>query len=428
MLMALVLMSTISFDIFAADSSSEETDNSNTNSTETVAVPEVAAGGAIVMSASTSQVVYSAHGDRKLQPGGLTKIMTAMIVIDSMHSTKEYNNKIEISADMASRDPNLPEAGTKVSIDEFIYYMLAKNSDVANEILVEYAASSSDVFVSMMNSKAANIGLMNTQFANTNGAYNANQYSTAVDMAVIVQTALRYEHIRDDLLETEKDVDYKYMTGSVKSNMTEPVESSQYLGLSSKDDMQLITVLLEEPEENRQADAAAITKYGFKTVTTNVLVSAGKKEGTARVRNGNITHVKAYTATKGFAYVPSEGSDSLIKTKVVMDENLVAPLKKGAKVGEYQIYVADELIGTVDLITKNEVKKGWFLSSIYISNLTTVVIATIIGLVVMVFLRILYVQKRRKKLRERKRKQKIRELAIKQKELEEDRRRRGWDL
>ena len=64
MLMALVLMSTISFDIFAADSSSEETDNSNTNSTETVAVPEVAAGGAIVMSASTSQVVYSAHGER----------------------------------------------------------------------------------------------------------------------------------------------------------------------------------------------------------------------------------------------------------------------------------------------------------------------------------------------------------------------------
>ena len=88
--------------------------------------------------------------------------------------------------------------------------------------------------------------------------------------------------------------------------------------------------------------------------------------------------------------------------------------------------MADELKGTVDLIIKKDVPIGWAPSKIYISNLATVMICTVLGLTILFFVRVTSVRKRREKRREAIRRQKIRAMARKQLEIDEDRRRRNW--
>ena len=109
-----------------------------------------------------------------------------------------------------------------------------------------------------------------------------------------------------------------------------------------------------------------------------------------------------------------------------MLDNLEAPLKEGAKVGEFRVYVADELKGTVDLVTDKPVAQGWPPSQWYISNLATVIISLVLILIIAFLLRVLYVKRRRAKRTEAMRRAKVREIAQRQIEMDEDRRRRNW--
>ena len=200
----------------------------------------------------------------------------------------------------------------------------------------------------------------------------------------------------------------------------------QFAAISQKDGMEMIAVLMDSDPALAAAEAKALLEYGDAHAEKNVIVKAGKREGTARVKGGARTRVAGYTETKGYAYVPPEGSDKLIQTQVVMLDNLEAPLKEGEKVGEFRIYVADELKGTVDLVTHKEVPAGWPPSQWYISNLVTVIIGVVVFLILAFIIRVLSVKRRRAKRAEAMRQAKIREIARKQLEVDEDRKRRNW--
>ena len=346
-------------------------------------VPEITSTSAIVMSGSTSEVVYEKHSERKMSPGNIVMLMNAMVVIDNMYNDTELNNTVEIT-DKLTEYGDTFKAGETVSVGDLLQAMLIGGNGQAAEALATYSTSTR---------KAMELGLMDTQFSNPKGSYNAKTYSTAHDCAVIVQAAMRYQLIKDYLIKrnvtvvaSSKDGDreitfkntnplltgakqselYNLTKGGILGTVGDPVKGSQYAGAATVDDMQLIVILMDSKTSRVAYEAKALLEYGDTKVTRNTIVKAGKKVGTARVRYGNITHVKAYTETKGFAYVPPEGSTDLVQTQVVMFDNLQAPLKEGSKVGEFRIYVADELKGTVDLVTRTNITQGWWPSRYYI--------------------------------------------------------------
>ncbi len=415
--------------------------------------PEVTADSFIVMSGSTSEVVLEKHSDRKLSPGNITMLMTAMVVIDNMYNDRELNNTVEITDKLTEYGSDF-KLGETVKVGDLLNAMLIGGSEQAAEALARYSASKRKIFISEMNSKAMELGLMDTQFTNPSGAYDAQHYSTAHDCAIIIQGATRYQLIKNafakrnttfTVLSADGDREVSYTStnpllvgskpselysltrGGLLGRVGDPVNKSQYAGVATSDDMQLIVVLLNAKKKKVAYEAKALFEYGDSKVTRSVIVKANKKVGKARVRYGSVAHVNAYTETKGFAYVPPEGSTDLVQTEVVMFEDLTAPIKEGTKVGEFRIYVADELKGTVDLITKRSIKRGWWPSKYYISDWVTVVIGVILFLILLLFIRILYVKKRRAQIKAARRERRLRELAMMQLEAEEDRRRRNWD-
>ena len=431
----------------------DKTKNSEAVAVKPWTIDDVSSSSYIVMSGSTSEIVKEKHSDRKMVPGRITMLMTAMVVIDNLYNEDEMiNNTKLIGPKLASRGQTYRE-GESVTVADLLSTMLMSGDVQSAEALATYSATSRDIFIKEMNSKAVALGLMDTHFTNPSGEYSTKQYSTAEDCALITQAAYRYPFIRETLEKDERSFKvlkkkarrvvtvrtsnpmmtseneaeiYKYSKGGIAGYTGSPVNAAQYACVSEKDGMEIIVVLMDSKQDMLLKEAKALLEYGDKHVTKNTIVKKGKLEGHVRVRGGERTIVPAYTETKGYAYVPPEGSEALVQTEVVMQSGLKAPLKKGTKVGEFRIYVADELKGTVDLVVKKDVKKGWPPSQVYISNRAVMIAGAVVLLLLLLRLRVRQINKKKAKLRELKRQQKIRELARQQLVVDEDRRKRNW--
>lgn len=444
----LILVTTIGY-IALFDSYADSRDEAKT--VVPSKAPSVSATSYMVMSGSTSEKIAAKHADRKMQPGRITMLMAAMVAIDNMYNDAELKNTVETGPTIAEFGKTFKE-GESATVGSLLDAMLVGGDIQAAELIAKYSASSREIFVNEMNSKCMELGLMDTFFTNASGRYDINQYSTASDLAVITQAAFRYQLIKDTL--TKKNVTitafmnkkpreitfestdplltgnektaYQYVKGGILGLVDESVNAAQFAAAATKDDMEIIVVLMDSNKENAAAEAKALFEYGDAKATKNTIVKKGKMVGHARVRGGASTRVPAYTESKGFAYVPPEGTESLIQTQVSMYDDLEAPLKKGDKVGEFQIYVADELKGTVDLIIKDDVPVGWFPSKYYISNAGAVAGGVILFLLLAFLLRVRHVKHRREKRRAAMRRARIRELAMMQLEVDADRKRRDW--
>lgn len=404
----------------------------------------------IVMSGSTSEVVINQHADRKMQPGNIAMLVTAMVFLDKMYNEEELENVVDITEKLTEYGTTY-KVGESVKVGDLLNAMLIGGDRQSAEALARYSASKRSVFVNEMNAKCMELRIMDTQFANPSGFYSTKQYSTAQDCAVIMQAALRYERIKEAFEENRTAITastrevsrqiyfaasnplingseevYEHGKGGIAGSLGDPINRAQYAGAALKNDMQLIVVLMDSVDAKVGTEARTLLDYANTLVTRDEIVDAGKLAGYAIVRGGEKIRVAAYTESKGFAYVPPEGSKELIDTEIVMFKHLEAPLDKGAKVGEFRIFVADELKGTVDLVTKEKIQKGWLPSMIYISNRASIVIAAVLAFVLLLALRILYVKRKRRKMRELRRRLQIRELAMQQMEIDEDRRRRNW--
>ncbi len=443
-LAVLMLMTTISYNAVYAV---EEAPNKQ------VSMPEVSSSSYIVMSGSTSEVVIEHHAERKMPPGKIAMLLTAMVVLDNMYNDSELRNSVTINDTLAEYGETFKK-GDVITVDDLLSAMLVGGNGQAAEALASYSASKRGIFIKEMNTKALELDLLDTNFTNPSGSYNIKQYSSAHDCAVITQAAERYQLIAERLGETSKKIKvangkderevvvsntnpllvnsseanlYRHTRGGILGKSTRPSESAQYAGIATIDDMKLVVVLMDSDFGKVGGEAKGLFEYANSKVTRNTIVKADKRVGRVRVRGGEVTRVPAYTETRGFAYVPPEGSDDLIQTEIYVYKNLEAPLKKGAKVGEFRIKVADEVKGTVDLVIKRDVEMGWFPSWIYISNAGTIAIGAsvlaILSLVVGLRLRKLRRRKRREKLRE----ERVREIVLQQIAMDEDRRARNWN-
>ena len=123
-------------------------------------------------------------------------LMTAMVVIDNMYNENELNNTVEINEKLTTYGNDFM-LGETVKVGDLLNAMLVNGSHQAAEALSRYSASKRKIFISEMNSKAMELGLMDTQFTNPSGKYDAQHYSTAHDCAVITQSATRYQLIKN---------------------------------------------------------------------------------------------------------------------------------------------------------------------------------------------------------------------------------------
>lgn len=157
---------------------------------------EITSKAALVIDADSSFILYEKNSNDRMYPASLAKIMTAVIVMEK--SNGNYDDMVNFSYNAVTRDIDRASAtigasaGDQLSVRDCLYSLLLPSAnDVANA-LAEYVAGSINDFALLMNEKAQNLGCTNTNFINPSGLHDDNQYTSASDMAKILQYALTF--------------------------------------------------------------------------------------------------------------------------------------------------------------------------------------------------------------------------------------------
>lgn len=406
--------------------------------------PQVFAGAAIVYCENTGEVVYAKESRVKHPPYSLAKLVTAMVVI----RTTPLDKEVKVSENAASQTGKLVglKKGEKITVEKLLYGMLMGGGNDAAYALSEcVSGKKTKKFVKKMNKMAKNLGCERTHFSDPAGYKSEETYTTARDFLRILRVALTDETIEKITGTKQYEIPRTNKNGSRALTSTVPLlndpKAYVYAGMDGlhnqehastavgtrKDGLRLFIVLLADKELQREADIRTLEEYAEKNVQGIQVVRKGKAMGKVRIRHGAKTSLSVYTARDGYAYLPAEGSEALIRHNLKMKE-VTAPVKEGDVLGYYEICIGDKVSNRVPLIAKEAVEVGWFPSYIGISNKTTIVIMVILGVLLLLVLWILVMRARLKRQRARKRREMIREKARLEYLEEEDHRKRDWNF
>ena len=365
------------------------------------------AQSAILIDINTGKVLFEKNMDQKMYPASTTKIMTAILVIENCNLeetvTVNYNAISSIPSGYSTAGLVTDEV---LTVKQLLEVLLIHSSNDAANVLGMHVGGSIESFVTMMNSKAQELGCINTHFTNTYGLHDENHYSTARDLAIIAKYCMQNESFRhfvsqpncqiaptnkhearsynntNDLINTSSRYYYKYAIG-IKTGYTKEAGNC-LIAASSKDNFETIAVVLNTGtiQGARCEDSVSLFNYAYDTFGIKKIANKGDIITKTTVYNGT-------KDTRDLDIVLSKDIDALdflsdnnceITPTINLNSRILAPIAAGSVVGSvtYSVLNTDY---TVDLIASHDVEK----SELMIIILRIVLVAiVIIGLLVLI--------------------------------------------
>ena len=175
-----------------------------------VPAPEVSAAQAILVDGRTGKVLYEKNADAKAYPASTTKIMTALLVLETLEQYHSpIGQKITVPPEAVGTEGSslYLKAGEKIYLQDLLYgLMLCSGNDAAVALSI-IAAGNEEQFVEKMNEKAAELHCRNTHFVNPNGLFNESHYTTVRDMSMIAREAMKHKAFRTIVAARSWDAD-----------------------------------------------------------------------------------------------------------------------------------------------------------------------------------------------------------------------------
>jgi D-alanyl-D-alanine carboxypeptidase (penicillin-binding protein 5/6) len=367
------------------------------------------------------------------EPASTTKVITALLSLENLELNKIVTIDSETPFTEGSRIYLLENE--HVTVEQLLYALLLESANDAAVALGKEIAGSIPSFAGMMNQKAAELGAKNTNFINPNGLHEEGHMSTAYDLAMIAREAMKNEKFRElvttykyvipatNMQETrylyntnrliydertkvlvngvQRPAKYEGATG-IKTGYTSHAGGCLIAG-AQRGDTELISVVMKSTDEGRFADSIALLDYAFENYKTVKAMDEGTILGEIPVKRGAEKKVQVVAQEDAYATLPIEASTALVKTKIILDEKIRAPIDKGQKVGAVEIYAGDQHVGTIDAVTASGIPEGGILSVIGITDETAKVIERVFAsvMILIVLLFAAYVILKRRQIRRR---------------------------
>ncbi len=271
--------------------------------TASVAKPEIKAEGAVVIDASTGDVLYGKNERTRFYPASTTKLMTAMLVLEraNLGDTVTFSKAATTNLESGAVSLNLTE-GDKLTVEQCLYALLLKSANEVANGLAEHVAGSVAGFAQLMNQKAAALGCTGTNFVNPNGLNNNDHYTTPYDMALIGRAAFQNQ----TLCKVATTVSYQLpatkksgaRTITMGHKMVYPNDSRYYQGIiggktgytslagntlvtgAERNGTRLIAVVMKSKSTHYE-DTKALLDYGFEVMSQRGAVTAGSGNAVA---------------------------------------------------------------------------------------------------------------------------------------------------
>ena len=335
------------------------------------------AKSAILLEASTGEVIFEKNSHEKLHPASMTKMMSMLLILENIEKgVINWDDIVTVSSNAAGMGGSqiLLEENEQMSVSDLFKGIAVASGNDAVVAMAEKISGTEEEFVNMMNKRANELGLTDTNFKNCHGLDDANHYSSASDMAKIALELVKHEklfeytsiyedYLRADtdrkfwLVNTNKLVRFYSGADGLKTGYTG--EAGYCLTATAKrNGMRVIAVVMGEPDsKTRTSDVSSMLDYAFAQYETETFLSTesildtininkGKKEYVNIVPKENVTILNKKTDNKKNANYNLEMYDMKL------------PLKKGDVVGKLSVYVDDNLYRDIDVTVDDDIDKA----------------------------------------------------------------------
>ncbi len=332
------------------------------------------AKSSILMCMDTGDIIYENNAYEHCSPASVTKIIGILLLLEALD-----NGKISLDSEVTASETAVSKGGSQIwlevgetmTVDELLKAVIVASANDACTALGEFLAGSDSSFVNMMNDRAKELGLKNSNFENCTGLDDTteNHYSCAYDLAVIASEVMKHDIIKDystiwldhlrngktELNNTNKLVNkYNGITG-LKTGTTSNAGFC-LCATAERDGMNLVAVVLGcKTSDERFKSATNLLDYGFANyqlidpqIDSSQIKPVSVKLGIEKELQPHYDNLEKIMVKKG---------SGEISYKYEIDDAITAPVSKGEKVGRIIIYSGDKEIKTLILSANKDIDK-----------------------------------------------------------------------
>ena len=352
--------------------------------------PQITARAAILIDNKTNKILYDKSANEKMFPASTTKIMTAILVLENCDLnetvTASHDSLISIPEGYVTAEIQGEEQFT---IEQLLEMLLVHSANDAANVLAEYVGGSIESFISMMNTKVNELGLTNTHFTNTYGLQEDNHYTTAYDLAKMMQYCIQNDDFRriagsvscsipatnksgvrsytstNQLIVPGNSNYYSYVTVGKTGFTTEA--GSCLVSCAYRNDMELTCVILggtlsDDNVSSRFTDSISLYEYGFNHFSLKNIANPGDIITSIEVSN-------ATPATKSLdlafvdsihALVNNSNLETNYLPEIQLNSDISAPIAEGDVLGK-AVYIIDGISYEADIVATHNVENSQLL-------------------------------------------------------------------
>lgn len=342
----------------------------------------------IVYELTSDTMLYSINPDKRVYPTGMVKLMTILVALENAQMSDVVTvSRSDLTHITSKRSDPWLKAGEELTVGDLLYCaMSASFANDASTVLANHIAGSVDAFVQMMNDKAAALGCRDTNFTNVTGLHDNNNYTTARDLCRITEAALENDHFRgvfsaaeytvsetnksdarfiqtSNLMMSGKKYQDDRVTGGKAGNTK---EGGRCLTVTAKSgDMDVLCIVMGAKAtyvddvtlsaHGSYEECKILLDYAFKTFEYRQVFFEGQVVSQYPV-TGGANDVVSQPVDSASTVLPVETDVAQLRwVYLESGESLTAPIEKGHKLGQVQVWYGQKCLAETDLVAMNQV-------------------------------------------------------------------------
>ncbi len=404
--------------------------------------PELTCNAALLYEANSKQIIFTKNADKRIYPASTTKLMTALLAVENCG----LNDKVTVAKSALDQVPRYSsiaglKAGEEMTLEDMLKCLLVPSGNDAANVIAEHVAGSVDAFVEMMNKRAAELGCKDTNYANPSGFHDENHYTTAADLLIVTIEALKYPIISEIcgsaqvtvpandvvteerifnntnyLISRHKTSEYIYTNATgLKTGSTTPAGQC-LIGTAKKGDISLVSVVMgAQSVENASGtklmqfiETKKLFEWGFNNFVKKDIIStsdilAEVKVELALDKDYVVLHPEKSMSELMHRYEDTDDA----QIDIVVEESIVAPVKKGDVLGYADITFNGKKYDRVNLLAMNNVEMSDVLyyideaEQVVSQPWVKIVVLIVIAVIIIFIIYMLIYNNRRRKRAER---------------------------
>jgi len=341
----------------------------------------------ILIDSLTGSILFNKNQDKKIFPASVTKIMTALLVLEKNH---DLNKKIIMSHEaIYNLEPGSSHIamneGESLTLEQALYALLIASANEVANALAEYISGSKKNFARLMNQRAHELGCENTNFVNSHGFHDSEHYTTCHDLALIMQEAVKHEEFikiistkRFDIAPTEKQKETRVLYNTNKMIMQTKFFDARVIGgktgytdeaghtlvsYAKKNNINLICVIAQAENFDAYLDTQKLLDFGFEKFheikininnffQKNLRVVQRYENKFFKIDTVNIIPERDFDLM-----LPENIKAQDLKLKENLPDNILAPVDKEIYVGELEIIYQDKILDRIKLFPEESIRK-----------------------------------------------------------------------